>query len=188
MNIQPFTGPSRTIMIETSLIGKPSFLERLLVRKKQLNNTLEEIIDIDKNLQIYTYHQINLLNPQVLYKTNMLNFSTQFLRINREEEILVTKELINLILISKKSSRKIRQSSTRLLHLGLILIGIKGLVRKNLGIKVLIAFLDNGWRTNARYVLITTIEVDMNDNRTIFYYTPDFSVTTKDLNLLKIDR
>ena len=65
----------------------------------------------------------------------MLSFHTQLLRINREEEILMTKEPINLKLISKEGSQKIRQSGKRLLHPGLIVIGIKGLVRKNLSTK-----------------------------------------------------
>ena len=49
---------------------------------------------------------------------------------------------MNLKLFSKEGSKKIRQSGKRLLHLGLIVIGIKGLVRKSLGAKVLIAFLE----------------------------------------------
>ena len=52
----------------------------------------------------------------------------------------MTKEPVDLKLFSKEVSRKIRQSGKRLLHLGLIVIGIKGLVRKSLGAKVLIAF------------------------------------------------
>ena len=108
MNIQPFSRPSRTITTEKSSIGRPSFSERLLASKKKLENTLEEVIDVNRDLDVYTNHQISLLNPQVLYKTNMLSFHTQLLRINREEEILMTKEPINLKLISKESSRKIR--------------------------------------------------------------------------------
>ena len=74
----------------------------------------------------------------------MLSFHTQLLRINREEEILVTTEPINLALISKKITRKIKQSGKKLLHLILIVIAIKGLVRKHLGTKVLISLSDNG--------------------------------------------
>ena len=55
----------------------------------------------------------------------------------------MTNKPVNITLISKESSRKIRQSSKRLLCLGLIVIGIKGLVRKSLGTKVFLAFLDN---------------------------------------------
>ena len=150
MSLQPFSGSSRTITSERSLIGKLSFFGKLLAKKKKLEMTLEEIIDVDCDLEIYTNHQITLLNPQVLYKTPAISFSPQLLRINREEELLVTTEPVNIRLISKESSRKIRQSGKRLLHLGLIVIGIKGLVQKSLGTKVLIAVLDNGWKTNAK--------------------------------------
>ena len=61
---------------------------------------MEDIIDVDKDLEVHTNNQLNLLNPRILYKTNTLNFNTQLLRINREEEILVTTEPINLTLIS----------------------------------------------------------------------------------------
>ena len=108
MNIQPFSGLSRTITTERSSIGRPFVLRRLLAWNMKLESILEEVIDVNRDLDVYTNHQISLLNPQVLYKTNMLSFHTQLLRINREEEILMTKEPINLKLISKESSRKIR--------------------------------------------------------------------------------
>ena len=187
MNIQAYSGPSRTftsITTERSNIKQPSFLGRLLTRKHKLKNTLEEIIDVDKDLEVYTNRQLNLWNPQILYKTNALNLNTQLLRINMEEEILVTTKPINLALVSKESIRKIKQSGKKLVHLGFIIIGIKGLVRKNLGTKVLISFLDNGRRTNANNALIAAIEVDMNENKGIFYYSPDFSVSVRDLELL----
>ena len=79
-----------------------------------------------------------------------------------------------------------RQSGKKLLHLGLIVIGIEGLVRKSLGAKVLIAFLDNGWRTNTINALIAAIEANMNENTEIFYCSPDFSISTRDIDLLEI--
>ena len=90
MSLQPFSGTSKTITTERSLINKPSFLGKLLARKKKLNATLEEIIDVDRDLEIYTNHQITLLSPQILYKTPVISFNSQLLRINREEELLVT--------------------------------------------------------------------------------------------------
>ena len=59
-------------------------------------------------------------------------------------------------------------------------------MRKSLGAKVLIAFLDNGWKTNARNALIAASEVDMNENKGIFHCSPDFSVSTQDIDLLEI--
>ena len=90
MSLQSFSGTGRIVTTERSLIGKPLFLERLLARKKTLETSLEEIIDVDCDLRIYTNHQITLLNPQVLYKTPIINFNSQLLRINREEELLMT--------------------------------------------------------------------------------------------------
>ena len=63
MNIQPFSGPSIAITTEKSSIGRPSFLGRLLSRKKKLDNTLEEVIDVNRDLEVYTNDQISLLNP-----------------------------------------------------------------------------------------------------------------------------
>ena len=57
MNIQPFSGPSRTITTERSSIGRPSFLGRLLSKKRKLENTLEEVIDVNRDLEVYTNHK-----------------------------------------------------------------------------------------------------------------------------------
>ena len=84
MSLQPFSGSSRTVTTERSLIGKPSFLGKCLAGKKKLDTTLEEIIDVDRDLEIYTNHQITLLHPQILYKTPIISFNSQLLRINRE--------------------------------------------------------------------------------------------------------
>ena len=51
MSLQPFGGHSRTITTERGLIEKPSFLGRLLARKKKLEMTLEEIVDVNRDLE-----------------------------------------------------------------------------------------------------------------------------------------
>ena len=63
MNLQAFSGTLTGITNENSNIEKPCFLVRLLTRKNKLRNTLKEIVDVDKEVEIYTNHQINLLNP-----------------------------------------------------------------------------------------------------------------------------
>ena len=111
MNIQAFSAPSKTltgVTQERNNIEKPSLLGKLLSRKNKLKSTLEEIIDVEEDLEVDTNNQLNLLNPRILYKTNTLNFSIQLLRINKEEEILVTTEPLNLELISKESTQKIK--------------------------------------------------------------------------------
>ena len=58
--------------------------------------------------------------------------------------------------------------------------------KKNLCTKVLISLLDNRWRANTKNALIAAIEVDMSENKKIFYWSPDFSVSVKDLELFEI--
>ena len=49
-----------------------NFLSRILNRKtkEENNQQLDEIIDTDRDIQIFQQNQLNLLNPKVLYNTN----------------------------------------------------------------------------------------------------------------------
>lgn len=193
MNIIPFSGnsvtlasTSRNITKEDSSISKPSFLSRILKNKSKLNVTLEEVVDVEKDLEIYHNHHIELLNPKILYKTGNLSFNSQLLRINREEEILVTTNEVRIPLVSLESIRKIKESGKRLVHLGLIVIGIRGLVRKEIPVIVLITLMDKGWKSDARNALIAAVKVDMSCNSGLFYCSPDFLISVRDLNLIEI--
>ena len=66
MSGRAFSGTSRTlteITIENSNLRNLSILGRLITRNNKLNNILEEVIGVDRDLEIYTNHQLNLLNP-----------------------------------------------------------------------------------------------------------------------------
>ena len=71
------------------------------------------------------------------------------------------------------------------MHLGLIIIGIKGLTCKGLRKKVLLAILDKRHK-KVEDALIARIEEDMNQNGGIFYCNPDFMVTLEDIKNLEI--
>ena len=71
------------------------------------------------------------------------------------------------------------------MHLGLIVVRIKGLTRPGLGTKVLITLLDKRW-TDVKKALIATIEVDMTTNRGLFYCSPDYQITISDLNQIEV--
>lgn len=55
-----------------------------------------------------------------------------------------------------------------LMHMELIVIGIKGLTRKNLGSKVLIVIYDDRW-SDIKKLIIGLTEVDITNNGGIFY-------------------
>jgi len=68
------------------------------------------------------------------------------------------------------------------MHMGLIVIGLKGLTRKNLGTKVLIVVYDDRWSDQKKSIIGLT-EVDMTNNGGIFYISPDFMI-----NLEKMEK
>ena len=75
MNNKPFSETSGTLAETSRSITKVennlsslSFLGRLLSKENKLNNALEAIVDIDRDLEIYSNHQLTLLNPKSYIK------------------------------------------------------------------------------------------------------------------------
>lgn len=66
-----------------------------------------------------------------------------------------------------------------LMHMELIVLGIKGLTRKNLGAKVLIVLYDDRC-TYLEKPVIGSTEVNMTNNRRIFYISPNFLINLKE--------
>lgn len=56
-----------------------------------------------------------------------------------------------------------------LMHMGLIVIGLKGLTRKSLGTKVLITIYDDRWSDSKKSIIGLT-EVDMSNNSKLFSF------------------
>ncbi|KAK8957539.1 hypothetical protein KSP39_PZI001120 [Platanthera zijinensis] len=186
MSSQAIATTSRTVTSENSQVGTPSLLGQLLRHKPKKETVLEEVLDVEQDLVLYNNHQISLLNPKVLYHVGRFNFNTQLLRINREEELLVTNFPNNIKLISQNTISQIKQTDKKLVHLGLIVIGLKGLARKKLGTKVLITLLDKRWQSDARKAMIAAMEVDMSGNKGIFYCSPDFMISIKDIDKIEL--
>ena len=158
MSMIPFTGISRTIT-ETSRIVRDNptrqetaigggILHRIASRHRQENNIeqLEEIIDIDRDIKIYNNSNIDLLNPRILYRVGRLNLGrTGLIKTSREETLSVTTEPVNVKLLSETTIRRLKQEGRRLIHLGMIVIGVKGLVKKQVGGKLLLIIMDKSW-------------------------------------------
>lgn len=194
MNIRPFSGTSRTITENPTTrteITNNTFLGRIFRKGSSSNNsntikTSEEVIDLDHNLENYNARQISLLNPRTLYHVGPLNLATSLLRINREE-VLVTTGPVTIPIISNESLKELRKTRKRLVHIGLIVVAIKGLTRKELGCKTLLRILDKSWKGSSHKALIANIEVDMNRNTGLFFCSPDMLISIYDLHNLEIE-
>ena len=108
------------------------------------------------------------------------------IRTSREETLSVTTEPVNVKLLSETTIRRLKQEGRRLIHLGMIVIGVKGLVRKQVGGKLLLIIMDKSWQQDIRKAIIGTMEIDMNNNSGIFYCAPNFMVSINNVKNLEI--
>lgn len=102
MRRRSFSGPSRTLNKTTRV--ESSLLDR--IRNNTNRNTqthLEEIVDLDRDLEIYRNNDIILLNPWQLYQVGFLRSNTRLFRSSREESLSVTIEAKTLKLITRNS-------------------------------------------------------------------------------------
>ena len=148
--------------------------------KPSSSHQLDELIDVDRDIEIFKQNKLKLLNPQVLYNTGFFSSTAHLYRHYREEQLSVSEDdSENINLISKESMQEIQKRRMNLMHMGLVVIGLKGLTRKNLGTKVLITLYDSRWSESKRSIIGLT-EVDMSNNGGIFYCSPDFMINSKE--------
>ena len=145
--------------------------------RQNIGQQLDEVIGVDKDIQIFQQNSLRLLNPKVLYSAGIFSQKAQLYKHYREEQMCVIKNSHHLSLISSDSTKEILRTNMNLMHMGLIVIGIKGLTKKNLGTKVLITIYDDRWSDPKRSILGLT-EVDMTNNDGIFYCSPDFMINS----------
>lgn len=121
IGLQPFSGPSRVLEGRRSY-ASTSRLENLLIRRNSLINLrLEEVIDIDKNLSLFSNEQLNLLNPRRLYDQGILSFSTSIFRHRRIEALhLLDGREEKLNLMSEELAKQLLDRKHNYIHLGLI--------------------------------------------------------------------
>ena len=162
-----FLGRSRTLQEARnstsniqSIVTSDSFLNRIIRRgsgstSNQQIIQLEEEINLDRNIDLYNQHQLDILNPRVLYQTGFRNINTVLIRSSREESLRVIDKTITIDLFSPETIQKIKQSGKQFAHIGLVIIGIKVLARKNLGTKLLALLLDKSWKTEMKKAIIS---------------------------------
>jgi len=94
-----------------------NMLARILTRKRQDDNQkLDEIIDIDKDIQIFQQNQLRLLNPKILYNTGYFSNNSQLYRHYREEQLsAIGSKVATLNLVNPDSVRQIKNYKRNLM-------------------------------------------------------------------------
>lgn len=142
-------------------------------------DSLEEVINLDRDLEKYQKDTLRKIKPQQIYRMGLFENKTGLYRISREVELSVVSHPVELSIVSKQIENSLKYSGYKYIHQGMYIIGIKGMTRKKLGTKVLITLLDKRWDTVNKAAL-GFLEGDMNENMLITYIAPDLIMPIKE--------
>ena len=127
--------------------------------------SLEKMIDVERDLEIYQKDTLKKIRPQQIYQMGWFENKSGLYRISRE--------------VSKQIENELKYTCYKYIHQGMYIIEIKGMTRKKLGTKVLITLLDKIWESKNKAAL-GFLEGDMNENILITYITLDLMVPVKE--------
>lgn len=137
--------------------SRPLAMKHRLSCKADDIDSIEEVIYIQRDLE--RYHMGMFESKSGLY------------RISREVELSVLMQPVDLRVVSKNIENELKYCGYKYIHQGMYIIGVKGMKRKKLGVKVLITLLDKRWETVDKETL-GFLEGDMNENSIITYIAP----------------
>lgn len=152
------------------------------------NIHLEELID-SSDLEKFQKNGYDLKNINIkkLYQVNSFQKETGLYSHHREVTVICgPNDTVKLKLLDPESFRILLDTQKyRFMHMGLIVVGIRGLIRKDVGAKALISVMDTRWDT-AKYGMTGMGEADLNPNNVMFHIAPDFPVTIRDLDKIVV--
>ena len=136
-----------------------------------------EAINPKDNVKEKLKMTVNEVTP---YKKKQLVQSSKITRFLNQHNISSIGNIVYLDLVSSETKHKLLKNKTdKYMHLGIILIGIIGLHRKEIGALVNINLLYT--RNNAVWwALLASIEVNMNQNYAVIGCIPQFCIDLKE--------
>lgn len=152
--------------------SRPLTLRDKISCKSDDIDNLEDVIDIERDLERYQKDTLRKIRPHQVYHMGMFESKSDLYRISREIELSVLTHPLELRIVSKSIENDLKYAGYKFIHQGMYIIGVKGLTRKKLGMKVLITLLDKRWGSIDKASL-GFMEGDMNKNILITYIAPD---------------
>lgn len=189
--LRPFTGSSKTINENNSQeIITPkldSWLTKISsFRKKDLKIVLAESINIERDIDLFKEQKLKLFNPDKLYTKSKWDNKTKALRLQEETPISCPDgAVIENKIFKEDIINQLVNQDLKFTHLGLFVIGVKGLTRKQIGGQVLVVIQDTRLEDLEKSIICYST-VDLNNNRGLLYFTPDYVIPTAELKYLKL--
>ncbi|ACV74337.1 putative polyprotein [Pelargonium vein banding virus] len=141
--------------------------------------TLESELDPEAEIQLSQRRRANMVPAEVLYEEGWS--STRLHRVYQhysEERILSTGEQVELPFVTRRSYERLQRTGYQQIHLGLVLIRVHTLHRRDAGVKALVVFRDTRWRDDRS--IIGSMEIDLSIGTQLAYIAPDMMMSIHD--------
>ena len=121
--------------------------QRMLPRRNNgFRRTLESEMDPNTELSLSNFRQAQNVPAEVLYQVGWYQSQNRVYQHNSDEKILVVgSQQLELPFITNESYERLRQSGFQHLHIGMIMVRLSTLHRRNAGVNALVVFRDTRW-------------------------------------------
>ena len=154
--------------------------QRILPRRNNgYRRTLESEISPDAELSLSNYRRAQNVPAEVLYQVGWNQSRNRVYQHNSDERILVVRnQQLELPFITEESYNRLRQSGFQHLHIGMIMVRLNTLHRRNAGVNALVVFRDTRWLDDRS--IISTMEMDLTRGVQLAYTAPDMMMSIHD--------
>ena len=136
-------------------------------------------MDPNTELSLSNFRQAQNVPAEVLYQVGWNQSRNRVYQHNSDERILVVgSQQLELPFITNESYERLRQSGFQHLHIGMIMVRLSTLHRRNAGVNALVVFRDTRWSDDRS--IISTMEIDLTGGAQLAYTAPDLMMSIHD--------
>ncbi|UVW45035.1 ORF3 [Badnavirus tessellopandani] len=152
---------------------------RLSKQGSKFSRTIEGQIDPEQQLSLSQQRRASLVPAEILYSSQWDQPINKVYQHYSEQRILcIGENQVDLPFITKDSYISLQKTGMEHVHLGLIMIRLHALHRRNAGTNALLVLRDTRWNDNR--AIIATMEVDLSSGTQLIYITPDMMMSIHD--------
>jgi ribonuclease HI len=156
-------------------------ISRRLPGRRQIgyNRSLESQLNPDAELDISQFRRAQSVPAETLYQGGWTATQHRVYQHYSDQRILVTDgQQLELPFITQQSYDEVRRSGYQHLHIGLIMIRLYTLHRRNAGVNALVVIRDTRWADDRS--IIGTMEMDLTTGTQLAYLAPNLMLSITD--------
>ncbi|KAJ3691582.1 hypothetical protein LUZ61_020746 [Rhynchospora tenuis] len=146
---------------------------------RRYQRSLESQMNPDAELSMSQYRRAQQVPAEVLYQAGWSERRHRVYQHYSDERILVTDgQQLEVPFITDESYDQLRQSGLQHIHIGLIMVRLHTLHRRNAGVNALIVIRDIRWRDER--AIISSLEMDLGSGTQLAYTAPNMMLSIHD--------